>query len=309
MGEYRRRHSQPVYGGVLKKKMKNEGRQLKIETTAVAGRPSRLAPRKKVDYFGRKSPLIDMAQLVVLLSAVAWLIYVGAAEMNYNWQWYRVGKFVYRIVDGEFIAGPLLRGLGVTLQLTAWSMVLTVIIGLATALMRLSNSFSGKAVATIYLEAVRNTPLLVQLFLFYFVLGPIIGIDRFWVGVLCLSFYEGSFASEIIRAGLQSVPRGQVEAGSAIGLTPVNRFRCIVLPQAIPLILPPMTGLVISLIKHSAIVSVIAVAEMTTAGLNIISDTFMAFEIWFTVAAMYLVITVSLSFFVSSLESRARRGM
>lgn len=282
---------------------------MKIDTVTVEGRPSRLAPRKKVDYFGRKSPLIDMAQLAVLLSAVVWLIYAGAAEMNYNWQWYRVGKFVYRIVDGEFVAGPLLLGLGVTLELTAWSMVLTAIVGLVTALLRLSNSFAGKMVATVYLEAVRNTPLLVQLFLFYFVLGPIIGIDRFWVGVLCLSFYEGSFASEIIRAGLQSVPRGQVEAGSAIGLTPVDRFRFIVLPQAIPLILPPMTGLIISLIKHSAIVSVIAVAEMTTAGLNIISDTFMAFEIWFTVAAMYLVITVSLSFFVSSLESRARRGM
>lgn len=250
-----------------------------------------------------------MAQLTMLLGAVVWLVYAGAMDMNYNWQWYRVDKFIYRIVDGEFIAGPLLLGLGVTLQLTAWSMVFTVVIGLVTALLRMSNSFSGKMVATVYLEVVRNTPLLVQLFLFYFVLGPIIGIDRFWVGVLCLSFFEGSFASEIIRAGVQSVPRGQVEAGNAIGLTPADRFRYIVLPQAIPLILPPMTGLIISLIKHSAIVSVIALEEMTTAGLNIISDTFMAFEIWFTVAAIYLAITVSLSFFVSTLESRARRGM
>lgn len=250
-----------------------------------------------------------MVQLAVLLGAVAWLVFAGAKDMNYNWQWYRVGKFIYRIVDGEFIAGPLLLGLSVTVKLTAWSMVFTVVIGLVTALLRMSNSFSGKVVATIYLEVVRNTPLLVQLFLFYFVLGPIIGIDRFWVGVLCLSFFEGSFASEIIRAGLQSVPRGQVEAGKAIGLTPADRFRYIVLPQAIPLILPPMTGLIISLIKHSAIVSVIALEEMTTAGLNIISDTFMAFEIWFTVAAIYLAITVSLSFFVSTFESRARRGM
>jgi polar amino acid transport system permease protein len=249
-----------------------------------------------------------MAQLAVLLGAAGWLVVAGALSMGYNWQWYRVDRFVYRIIDGEFIPGPLLNGLGITLELTAYSMVLTFTVGLVTALLRMSNSFSGRIVASVYLEAVRNTPLLVQLFLFYFVLGPIIGIDRFWVGVLCLSFFEGSFASEIIRAGLQSVPRGQYEAANAIGLTPVDRFRFIMLPQAVPLILPPMTGLIISLIKNSAIVSVIAVADLTTAGLNIISETFMAFEIWFTVAAIYLAITVSLSFFVSWLEHRVRRG-
>ncbi len=272
------------------------------------GLSHRQAPRKRRNLFGKGSPLIDMAQLAVLLGAAGWLVVAGALSMGYNWQWYRVDRFVYRIIDGEFIPGPLLNGLGITLELTAYSMVLTFTVGLVTALLRMSNSFSGRIVASVYLEAVRNTPLLVQLFLFYFVLGPIIGIDRFWVGVLCLSFFEGSFASEIIRAGLQSVPRGQYEAANAIGLTPADRFRFIMLPQAVPLILPPMTGLIISLIKNSAIVSVIAVADLTTAGLNIISETFMAFEIWFTVAAIYLAITVSLSFFVSWLEHRARRG-
>ena len=256
----------------------------------------------------RKSPLIDIAQFVIFVGVVSWVIFAGAQSMNYNWQWYRVGKYLYRVVDGEFIPGLLLRGLGVTLLITFYSMILTFVISLVTALLRLSGSISGRLIATIYLEAIRNTPLLVQLFLFYFVLAPIIGIDRFWAGVLALSFFEGSFGTEVIRAGLQSVPRGQSEAADAIGLNRIDRLRFVVLPQAIPLMLPPMTGLVISLIKSSAIVSVIAVAELTTQGLNIISETFMAFEIWFTVAAMYLVITVTLSFFVSWLEHRARRG-
>jgi polar amino acid transport system permease protein len=104
------------------------------------------------------------------------------------------------------------------------------------------------------------------------------------------------------------VPRGQTEAANALGFNRFDRFRDIVLPQSIPLILPPMTGLIINLIKHSAIVSVIAVADLTTEGLNIISETFMAFEIWFTVAGIYLVVTVSLSLFVSWMESRATRG-
>ena len=258
--------------------------------------------------FTRKSPLIDVAQLLILAGATAWLIFKGAQAMQYNWQWYRVDQFIYRIVDGEFILGRLLEGLIVTFEITLFSMVFSILIGLITALLRMSNSFSGKLLANIYLEMIRNTPLLVQLFLFYFIIAPIVGIDRFWTGVLCLSFFEGSFATEIIRAGIQSVPRGQTEAAKALGFSRFDRFRDIILPQSIPLILPPMTGLIINLIKHSAIVSVIAVADLTTEGLNIISETFMAFEIWFTVAGIYLVVTVSLSLFVSWMESRATRG-
>ena len=258
--------------------------------------------------FTRKSPLIDIAQLLLLGGLTVWVIYKGAQAMQYNWQWYRVDQFIYRVVDGELIWGQLMKGLVVTFEITAVSMVLTVLIGLVTALLRMSNSFSGKMLANIYLEMIRNTPLLVQLFLFYFIVAPIAGIDRFWTGVLCLSFFEGSFAAEIIRAGIQSVPRGQSEAAKALGFGRFNTYRDIILPQAVPIILPPMTGLIINLIKHSAIVSVIAVADLTTEGLNIISETFMAFEIWFTVAGIYLVVTVSLSLFVSWMESRAMRG-
>lgn len=258
--------------------------------------------------FTRKSPLIDIAQLLLLGGLTAWVIYKGAQAMQYNWQWYRVDQFIYRVIDGELIWGQLMKGLMVTFEITAVSMVLSVLIGLVTALLRMSNSFSGKLLADIYLELIRNTPLLVQLFLFYFIVAPIVGIDRFWTGVLCLSFFEGSFAAEIIRAGIQSVPRGQSEAAKALGFGRFNTYRDVILPQAVPIILPPMTGLIINLIKHSAIVSVIAVADLTTEGLNIISETFMAFEIWFTVAGIYLVVTVSLSLFVSWMESRAMRG-
>ncbi len=269
---------------------------------------NKIRPKGPNLLFTRKSPLIDIAQLLILGGVTAWVIYKGAQAMQYNWQWYRVDQFFYRIVDGELIWGALMKGLMVTFQITAVSMVLSVLIGLITALLRMSNSFSGKLIANVYLEAIRNTPLLVQLFLFYFIVAPIVGIDRFWTGVLCLSFFEGSFAAEIIRAGIQSVHRGQNEAAKALGFSRFNSYRDVILPQAVPIILPPMTGLVINLIKHSAIVSVIAVADLTTEGLNIISDTFMAFEIWFTVAGIYLVVTVSLSLFVSWLESRAMRG-
>lgn len=241
---------------------------------------------------------------ILVFGVIGWLIWRGALAMEYNWQWYRVSPFFYRVVDGEFIWGPLYWGLIETLKLAAISGILAIFIGFVTAFARLSNSRAGGTIATWYLETIRNTPLLVQLFLFYFVLAPIFGIDRFWSGVLCLSFFEGSFAAEIIRGGIQGVDRGQFEASDAAGLTVFNKYRYIIMPQAMPLILPPLTGLLISLIKHSAIVSVIAVTELTTTGLNLISDTFMAFEIWFIIAGIYLALTVSLSIGVGQLEKK-----
>ncbi|MGI9491083.1 MAG: amino acid ABC transporter permease [Geminicoccaceae bacterium] len=239
---------------------------------------------------------------------LVWLVYLGATSMGYNWQWYRVPRYIYRVVDGELIWGPLTKGLLVTLQITFWSALLALVIGLATALLRLSRSASGYFLATAYLELVRNTPLLVQMFLFYFVLSPIFGIERFWTGVICLAFFEAAFISEIIRGGILSVPKGQWEAASAVGLTGQDVYQRVVLPQALPIMLPPLTSAIVNLIKNSAIVSTIAIFDLTTEGRNVIADTFMSFEIWFTVAGIYLVLTLSLSALVEVLERRARRA-
>jgi polar amino acid transport system permease protein len=238
--------------------------------------------------------------LLVLLAVV--LVIHGGQSMGYNWQWYRVPQFLYRVVDGKIILGPLMRGLMVTLEISALGLILTAAIGLTAALLRLSHSIVGRSLARCYLEIIRNTPLLVQLYLFYFVIAPILGIERFWTGVLCLSVFEGSFATEIIRAGIQAVPAGQREAAASLGLSRYVTMRRVILPQALRLIYPPMTGLAVSLIKHSAIVSVIAIFDLTNEARNVIADTFMTFEIWLTTAAIYLVVTISLSIVVGYLE-------
>ena len=248
----------------------------------------------------------EVIQFIVFTSGLVWITLRGADSMNYVWQWHRVPQYLYKIIDGEFIFGPLIDGLFVTLEIGAYSIILGLTIGLVTAFLRLSESFSGRLLAKVYLEIVRNTPLLVQLFVFYFILGPILEIDRFWIAVLCISFYEGSFASEIMRAGILSVPRGQWEASDSVGLSRGHAYRYVILPQAIPIMLPPLVGILVNLIKHSAIVSVIAVYDLTTTGLDIISETFMAFEIWLVVAAIYLVLTVTLSLGVSGLEKYFR---
>lgn len=260
------------------------------------------APRQPL-FIRHRAHLIDIAQFLVLAGALGWLTVRGAQSMGYSWQWYRVPQYFYRVVDGEFIWGPLAKGLVVTLEISALAFVLAVAFGLAIALLRMSDSLVGRGIARTYLEAIRNTPLLVQLYLFYFVLAPILGIERFWTGVLCLAIFEGAFASEIFRAGIQSVPRGQWEAADSLGLSPLYRFVFVVAPQALRLILPPLTSLAVSLIKHSAIVSVIAIFDLTNEGRNIIADTFLTFEIWIVVAAMYIIVTGALSLCVSRLET------
>ena len=278
---------------------------MRADQAPAAPSPAR-PPPKLSPLFGRRSPLVGIGQFAIFGGFVLWLVGRGAQSLEYNWQWYRVPQFFYREVDGEIIWGELIVGLGVTFELGAWCIGFTLLTGLVTAMLRMSDSLVGHALATGYLEIVRNTPLLVQLYLFYFVFSPILGIDRFWTGVLCLTAYEGTFVAEIVRAGILSVDKGQWEASNSIGLTRKDTFRFVVLPQAIPLMLPPLTGQIVNLIKHSAIVSVIAVADLTTQGRNVISDTFLSFEIWFTVAGMYLVITVTLSVFVTYLEHRVK---
>jgi polar amino acid transport system permease protein len=263
------------------------------------------APRQPL-LIRYRAHLIDIAQFLVLASLIGWLIVRGAQSMGYNWQWYRVPQYFYRVIDGELIWGPLAKGLLVTTQISALAFVLAAAFGLAIALLRMSASPVGRGIARVYLEAIRNTPLLVQLYLFYFVLAPILDIERFWTGVLCLAIFEGAFASEIFRAGIQSVPRGQWEAADSLGLSPLYRFVFVIAPQALRLILPPLTSLAVSLIKHSAIVSVIAIFDLTNEGRNIIADTFMTFEIWIVVAAIYIAVTGALSLCVSWLESRMK---
>lgn len=253
-----------------------------------------------------QSQWFELLQFVVLLGAMTWVVVHGAQSMGYLWKWDRVPRYIYRIVDGELIWGPLAKGLFVTLDISWKAGLLSVLIGLTTALLRLSRSVVGPAIAWVYIELIRNTPILVQMLIAYFIVAAILGIPRLWAGILCLAFYEGAFAAEIIRGAVVAVRKGQREAGLSLGFSTVYLYRDIILPQAIPLMLPPLGGVLVNLVKHSAIVSVIAVYDLTTQARTVISDTFMAFEIWLTTAALYLLITVTLSFFVLWLERRFR---
>ncbi len=248
----------------------------------------------------------DMAGFALVILAMIWLVMRGAENQGYFWQWYRVPRYLFTFEEGRLATGPILRGLGVTLNITWISLVLTYVIGLVTALMRLSESWAARAVARAYLEMMRNTPLLVQLFFTYFVIAPVLDISRFAAAIMALSLFEGAYASEIYRAGIVSIHKGQWEAAHSLGLSAYHTYKSVILPQAIRRILPPLTSQAISLLKDSSLVSVIAVYDMTMQANAIVAETFLVFEVYFTIAGIYLILALMLSQVVHWMERHLR---
>lgn len=206
----------------------------------------------------------------------------------------------------SFNKGILITGLITTLEISLYAGVLSIFIGLFAGLGRISKNPLFKGVTTLYVEIIRGTPLLVQIFIFYFFIGTILEFSRFTAGCLSLAFFAGAYVAEIIRSGIQSIHPGQMEAARSLGMNYVQAMCHIILPQALKRTLPPLAGQFISLIKDSSLVSVIAITDLTKAGREVITSTFATFEIWFTVAGMYLVMTLALSMFVRYLEKRKK---
>lgn len=201
-------------------------------------------------------------------------------------------------------AGPLLVGLYVTLKISIISIFFAIIIGIITGIFRISNNPLLKKLTVTYIELIRGTPLLVQIFIFYFFIGTVLHLDRFTAGVAALSVFAGAYIAEIVRAGIQSIPKGQMEAARSLGMNYYQAMRYIILPQALKRTLPPMAGQFISLIKDSSLVSVISITDLTKAGREVVTSTFSPFEVWFTVAFLYLILTSGLSFLVQLLERK-----
>ena len=268
-----------------------------------SGKPPVRKVSRKIQNLFRSRPIAILLYLIVIY-LIARVSVVGAEAMGYNWQWYRIPDYFYTLTEDGFQWGEIVFGLIKSIDLSVKSFVLATLVGLFVALLRLSGLLIGSGVALVYLEFVRNMPLLVLLYLIYYVMGPIFKFDRYMAAIICLAVYHSATISEIFRAGINSVARGQWEAAKSIGMSVAQSYRFIILPQSVKVMLPPLTNEAVQLIKSSAIVSVIAVAELTTIGRNIISDTYMSFEIWFTVAMVYLVVTLILSTCVSGLEKR-----
>lgn len=219
------------------------------------------------------------------------------------------------IFDGDVVGtrsgwriGPLAWGLVTTLQLSILALLFALPIGLLAGLGRVSTNPAARNLAATYVELIRGTPLLVQIFIFYFFIGTVLSLSRMTAGVAALAIFTGAYIAEIVRAGIESIPKGQMEAARSLGMSYPQAMRHVILPQALRRTLPPMAGQLINLIKDSSLVSVIAITDLTKAGREVVNSTFSPFEVWFTVAAMYLALTAGLSLLIRRLELKLARA-
>ena len=200
----------------------------------------------------------------------------------------------------------LLMGAGVTIEITAFSVAIGFFIGLFVGIARISQFKILRIMAAVYADCIRGTPLLVQIFLIYFALPMAIGqrVEPFIAAVAACGINSGAYVSEIFRAGIQAIDVGQMEAGRSLGLTWWQTMRFIILPHAFKNFLPPLGNEFIAMLKDSSLVSVIGFEELTRRGQLIIAQTYGSFEIWMTVAVLYLIMTMAISRIVAFLEKR-----
>jgi len=242
---------------------------------------------------------------------------------------YTVPDVDIRVEEGDLISpgdilatynkwriGILMEGLWLTLKVSIIAIVFGILIGLFVGLARISANPALKWSAITYIEFIRGSPLLVQIFIWYFVLGTLFNniiarkgigqIPPLWFGVAALACFAGAYVAEMVRAGIQSIHFGQIEAANSLGMSYIQSMRYIILPQALRRILPPLAGQFISLIKDSSLLGLIAIRELTKATREVITTSLQPFELWFVCAILYLILTFSLSMFVQYLERRTQ---
>jgi polar amino acid transport system permease protein len=202
--------------------------------------------------------------------------------------------FQFRLVFQEFPS--LLEGALLTIHLSLLTLLLSLIVGTAGAMCRLSRVAWLRRPATWYVEVVRNTPLLVQLFFIYFGLGQLsIDVPNYLAALIGLVLNNGAYLTEIVRAGIEAIPKSQHDASVSLGMNYPQRMRHVIFPQAFRVIYPPLTNQLIGIILFSSLVSVIAVEDLSLRGKMIISRNFRSFETYIVVTAMYVVMTLTIS--------------
>ncbi len=282
----------------------------------------------------------DYVILAIVLVFFGYIWFTIEGTLNYKWRWHLIPNYILGWHTGreEYFANLLLQGLGATIRISIYASVLAVILGTILGVARCSANLTIRMLARTYLEFLRNIPPVVVVFIFFFFLSQqlidALNLERWargiarqedkavWEfffgemrrfpslisGVIVLALFESAFVGEIIRAGIQSIPKGQREAARSIGMNRFQELRYIVLPQALKKVVPPLANQFITLIKDSAIISLISVQELTFKTVELVASSRMIFEAWLTTAAFYFIICFSLSRLFARLEKHNTRN-
>ena len=287
-----------------------------------------------------KITYLDLIIGLIIIAFGVYVVYKVKVDLNYHWNWAAVPQYLFRYDEeaDRWVMNLLMLGLKTTITLSLWSVILATIIGSVLGVFRISSDLFKRLLGGTYVEIIRNTPPLVIVFIFYYFISdqimPVLGVDdfirarsdgfkyvleifstepylftQFLSAVITIALFEGAVITEIVRAGLQSIERGQWEASYALGFTWWQQMRHIILPQAFQRILPPLAGEFINTVKNSAIVSVISVQDLTFQSQSIINSSRMTFEICLVMAGLYLIVCLILSLGVSRLENYTRNRL
>lgn len=282
---------------------------------------------------------LDAVLLAAVVLAVGYVAWRASSVLHYRWDWSRIPPYLVRFDEAKqrWVTNLLIEGLFTTIRVSIWSALLAAVFGTVMGLARVSKRLLPRLIGGAYVELIRNIPPLVFVFVFYFFITsqitPLLGIDAFVRGastqtlatidllfgpprflpavisaILCLALFEGAYVTEIIRAGVTSIEKGQWEAAAAMGLSRLRTLRLVILPQAIQRVTPPLANQFISLVKDSSIVSLISVQELTFLGSEVAASTSRVFEVWIVVAAMYFLLCWGLSIGFGRFERRMDRG-
>lgn len=277
--------------------------------------------------------LLDGIVLTIIVGFFVFITYRLFFSLNYKWNWQIIPTYLVKIdpETGRWTANILLEGFITTIKLSIWGTLFAVLLGFIIGLMRVSPRLFFRLIGRTYIEAIRNTPPLVLVFIFYYFVSDqflsFLGVEdyfrsspeaiqgflgflfseprlitQFFSGVLTLALFQGAYIAEIVRAGIEAIDTGQWEAGMALGLSRWKLMRLVVLPQAVKIMLPPLANEFINTIKWSSIVSIISIQELTFQGLQVMASTQATIEIWLTISLMYLLLCLALSLLVRRIE-------
>ncbi len=240
---------------------------------------------------------VNVPACATILAVFVLGVYLLLSRMQYAWNWRVVWEYHRLYLDGLYY----------TLAISAGAIILGYILGLAGGIASISGNAFAREAARLYVVFFRGTPLLIQIIIFYFCIAPSMGYDDpVVIGIVTLAAFSGAYITEIVRAGIESIERGQTEAALSTGLTRWQTLRYVIFPQAVRRIIPPVTGQFVSLIKDSSLLSVISVRELTKASEVVNATTYKTFEAYLPLALLYLLLTYPLSPLTQRLERKLR---
>lgn len=249
-----------------------------------------------LDEDGKTHSAVSLLNLMVIMAIIGGIFYFSFKKLDYEYRWYDT-VVVYR---KKFYLGFIL-----TMVLSFFSLVLSLVIGTAMGMGKRSHFLPLRYFSHIYIEGIRGTPLIVQIYLFFYVIGTAVHLEnRYLMGILIMGLFSGAYVAEIVRAGIESIGASQLETAKALGFSKFHLYRYIIFPQVIKRVMPPMAGQLASLIKDSSLLSIIAVNEFTKNVQEVDSLTFAPIENYMVLAIGYLVLTYPISVFSKKLERK-----